>query len=134
MVRPSFTPRFARRHGFSYLVLLFAVATVTQLARVGVHVLVAAALGVRVPVHYFFLFVPLVAVLVSLPVSFNGIGVRESAGVVLFGLVGVDRAHAFSLQFMTYLVAVSVSLIGGIVVLLRRPVRRPAAAGGAGGR
>jgi hypothetical protein len=43
---------------------------------------------------------------------------------VLFGLVGVDRAHAFSLQFLTYLVAVAVSLVGGLVFLVRIPRRR----------
>ena len=38
---------------------------------------------------------PLLAVIVSLPISLNGIGVREGAGMVLFGLVGVGRAPAF---------------------------------------
>ena len=106
---------------------LLAVATVVQLARVFVHVLVARALGIPVPLIYFFLFVPLLAVIVSLPISLNGIGVREGAGIVLFGLVGLDRARAFSLQFTTYLVAVAVSLLGGLVFLLRIP-RRTAAA------
>ena len=103
---------------------LFVVAAVTQIMRVGVHVLVARALGLHVPLAYFFLFVPLLAVIVSLPISFNGIGVREGAGIVLFGLVGVDRAHAFSLQFLTYLVMVAVSLLGGLVFLVRIPQRR----------
>ena len=103
---------------------LFAVAALTQVARVGVHALVARALGLQIPAIYFFLFVPLLAVIVSLPISFNGIGVREGAGIVLFGLVGVDRAHAFSLQFLTYLVMVAVSLLGGLVFLVRIPQRR----------
>ena len=88
------------------------------------HVLVARALGLHMPAAYFFLFVPLLAVIVSLPISLNGIGVREGAGIVLFGLVGVDRATAFSLQFTTYLVAVAVSLLGGLVFLARIPRRR----------
>ncbi|OGF20980.1 MAG: hypothetical protein A2V63_07265 [Candidatus Eisenbacteria bacterium RBG_19FT_COMBO_70_11] len=67
---------------------------------------------------------PLLAVIVSLPISLNGIGVREGAGIVLFGLVGVARAHAFALQFTTYLVALAVSLLGGMVFLLRIPHRR----------
>src|SRR5207247_374090 len=71
--------------------------------------------------------VPLLAVIVSLPISFNGIGVREGAGVVLFGLVGVSRAHAFSLQFTTYLVGVAVSLLGGVTFLARLPLRRAGA-------
>jgi len=105
---------------------LIAVATLTQVLRVAVHVLVARALGVGLAAPYFFLFVPLLAVIVSLPISLNGIGVREGAGMVLFGLVGVDRSRAFSLQFTTYLVAVAVSLLGAFVVLgsmLRRSLR-----------
>lgn len=105
-------------------VRLLLVALVVQVSRIGVHVVVARALGIHVPIAYFFLFVPLLAVIVSLPISLNGIGVREGAGVVLFGLVGVDRAHAFSMQFTTYLVAVAVSLLGGLVFVARIPRRR----------
>ncbi len=103
---------------------LFAIAAAVQVMRIGVHVLVARALGLRVPLPYFFLFVPLLAVIVSLPISLNGIGVREGAGVVLFGLVGVPKSMAFTLQFTTYLVALAVSLIGGVVFLVRIPHRR----------
>jgi hypothetical protein len=91
-----------------------------------VHVLVAHALGISLPITYFLLFVPLLAVIVSVPISLNGIGVREGAGVVLFGLVGVGRAQAFSMQFTTYLVAVTVSLLGGLIFLARIPHRRSA--------
>ncbi len=108
------------------IVQMLLLATIVQLSRIGVHVLVSRALGVRVALPYFFLFVPLLAVIVSLPISLNGIGVREGAGIVLFGLVGVDRTSAFSLQFTTYLVAVAVSLLGGLVFLARIPTRRAA--------
>jgi uncharacterized protein (TIRG00374 family) len=127
-LRPHLDDLAGRLHGFRgqrrLFMQLFAVALVVQVSRIAVHVLVARALGIAVPLPYFFLFVPLLAVIVSLPISMNGIGVREGAGVVLFGLVGVGRAHAFSLQFTTYLVAVAVSLIGGLVFLVRIPRRR----------
>jgi glycosyltransferase 2 family protein len=103
---------------------LFVVAVLVQLSRIAVHVLVARALGIGTPLTYFFLFVPLLAVIVSLPISLNGIGVREGAGIILFGLVGVQRAPAFSLQFTTYLVGVAVSLIGMLIFLGRMPRRR----------
>ena len=109
------------------MVRVLSVAVVVQVARIAVHVLVARALGLSVPITYFFLFVPLLAVIVSLPISLNGIGLREGAGVVLFGLVGVGRTAAFTLQFTTYLVALAVSLIGGVVFLIRTPRRRAAA-------
>jgi len=106
------------------LLELLSVALVVQIMRIGVHILFARALGLHVDAAYFFLFVPLLAVIVSLPISLNGIGVREGAGILLFGMVGLDRASAFALQFGTYLVAVGVSLIGGLVFLARIPGRR----------
>ena len=103
---------------------LVAVALIVQVSRIAVHVLVARSLGLHIPLAYFFLFVPLLAVIVSLPISLNGIGLREGAGVVLFGLIGVGRTQAFALQFTTYLVAVAVSLLGGLIFLVRTPRRR----------
>jgi uncharacterized protein (TIRG00374 family) len=117
--------RLATFRGRRQLMLeLFLVAIVVQVLRIIVHVLFARALGLHIPITYFFLFVPLLAVIVSLPISLNGIGVREGAGILLFGLVGLDRGSAFALQFGTYLVAVGVSLIGGLVFLVRIPSRR----------
>ena len=109
------------------LVRMLVLAAFTQLARIGVHALVARALGLHVSLQYFLLFVPLLAVIVSLPISLNGLGVREGVGVLLFGLIGVDRPRAFSLQFLTYAVAVAVSLLGGLAYLVRIPQRRAAA-------
>ena len=112
------------------LLEVLAIAMVVQVARIGVHVLVARAFGLHIPLTFFFLFVPLLAVIVSLPISFNGIGVREGAGIVLFGWIGVSRTAAFSLQFTTYLVAVAVSLLGALVFLVRIPHRRAVARAG----
>jgi uncharacterized protein (TIRG00374 family) len=130
-LRPHLDDLSGRLQGFrgqrGLFLQLLSVAVVVQVARILVHSLVARALGLRIELPYFFLFVPLLAVIVSLPISFNGIGVREGAGVVLFGLVGVSRAQAFSLQFTTYLVGVAVSLLGGVAFLARLPGRRAGA-------
>lgn len=112
------------------LVEVFGIAVLTQVSRIGVHALVAQAFGLHIALTFFFLFVPLLAVIVSLPISFNGIGVREGAGIVLFGWIGVSRTAAFSLQFTTYLVAVAVSLLGALVFLVRIPHRRAVARAG----
>lgn len=127
-LKPSLDELADRLQGFRHqrrlFMELFIVALGVQVMRIGVHILVARALGLGVPATYFFLFVPLLAVIVSLPISLNGIGVREAAGIQLFGLVGLSPGGAFSLQFTTYLVAVAVSLIGGVVFLVRIPHRR----------
>ncbi len=127
-LKPSLDELAERLHGFRHqrrlFMELFIVSLVVQVMRVGVHLATARALGLSVPAAYFFLFVPLLAVIVSLPISLNGIGVREAAGIQLFGLVGLPPGSAFSLQFATYLVAVAISLIGGVVFLVRIPHRR----------
>jgi glycosyltransferase 2 family protein len=127
-IKPALDDLAARLQGFrdqrELFLRLLAVALVVQVSRIFVHVLVARGLGIHVALPYFFLLVPMLAVAVSLPISLNGIGVREGAGIVLFGLVGVGRAAAFSLQFTTYLVAVAISLLGGLVFLVRLPRRR----------
>lgn len=103
---------------------LFTVALLTQVLRIGVHILTARALGIRVETSYFFLFVPALAVIVSLPISFNGIGLREWAGALFFDLVRLSHDKAVALQSATYVVSFVVSLIGGVVFLVRIPHRR----------
>jgi len=106
------------------LPLLFRVtmmALAIQVMRVYVHYLVAKSLGINISLSYFFLFVPVLAVLTALPISINGLGVREGAGVVLFGLAGVAGHDAFSIEFITYLVGVLISLSGGVIFISRTP-------------
>lgn len=99
------------------------VALIVQVLRVLVHYEVALALGIEVPMKYYFLFIPVIAILIALPISINGIGVREGAGILFFGQVGVSQAEAFSMGFLAYLVGVAVSLIGGAMFVVRGRVQ-----------
>ncbi len=114
-------------HGFrsqgGTLLAVFAASLVVQISRILVHYLVGLALGVRVAVGYYFLFVPALAALVSLPISLNGLGIREGAGVVLFQMAGLTREQAFTVPFLTYLVSVLISLLGGLIFVSRPPRR-----------
>ncbi|MCX5800919.1 MAG: lysylphosphatidylglycerol synthase transmembrane domain-containing protein [Candidatus Eisenbacteria bacterium] len=103
------------------LVAVLSLAIGIQLLRVYVHYLVARSLGINISLSYFFLFVPVLAALSALPISINGLGVREGAGVVLFGLAHVARGPAFLIEFITYLIGVAISLTGGVIFLLRTP-------------
>jgi uncharacterized protein (TIRG00374 family) len=105
------------------LAAAFVASTLVQISRIYVHYLVGLALGVRISVAYYFLFVPVLAALISLPISLNGIGVREGAAVVLFQLAGLTREQAFSIPFLTYVVSVLISLLGGLIFISRTPRR-----------
>lgn len=105
------------------LLAAFLASTVVQVSRIYVHYLVGLSLGVRIAAGYYFIFVPMLAALVSLPISFNGLGIREGASVVLFQLAGLTREQAFTVPFLTYLVSVVISLLGGLIFISRPPRR-----------
>lgn len=74
-------------------------------------------LGLNVPIAYYAVLGPMVSLLMLLPISVNGMGVRE-AGIVLFLLpLGVDETTSLSLAFLWFSVGATVCLIGGIVYL-----------------
>jgi uncharacterized protein (TIRG00374 family) len=77
--------------------------------------LVALGLGINVSPWYFFIFVPIIAFLLTLPVSFSGLGVREGGYILLFGQAGVSSSLAFALSLCVYATAVATGLVGGLL-------------------
>jgi len=73
------------------------------------------ALGLDIPIYYFFIFIPIAEILVFLPVTIQGFGVREGTYVTLFSSIGVGAAQAFSLGFSNQLVKLIGNIIGGVV-------------------
>jgi uncharacterized membrane protein YbhN (UPF0104 family) len=76
---------------------------------------VSEALGLGIGLFYFMLFNPLIAFVLLVPLSVNGIGLKEAAFVFFLGLVGVPQASAFSLSIIFHFIIVLSSLPGGFV-------------------
>jgi uncharacterized membrane protein YbhN (UPF0104 family) len=72
----------------------------------------SVALGLEVPLTWYCLAVPLVTLLTLLPISLNGMGLREVGYVVLLRPAGVDAAHAVTLAFLGFAVTLVSSLAG----------------------
>ena len=114
---------------------LMLLSLVIQSMRVATHILVALALGVHVDLvvaGLFFVFVPLLSLAMIPPITINGLGIREGLGIILFARAGIGATDAFAVEFLTYLVAVSISLVGLVFFLWRRSDRatgRPRSAG-----
>jgi uncharacterized protein (TIRG00374 family) len=81
--------------------------------------LVGLALGADVSPLYFFIFVPIVSLVTMIPISLNGLGVRELSYVTLFSQAGVTEQVAFSIALSIYAFSVIAGLIGGGLYLLR---------------
>ncbi len=101
----------ARAYGFSLLL---------SVALIGMNFSIGTALGARVAPEHYLVFVPLASIVLILPISFAGLGVRESAYVYLFGQVGVAQEVALGLSLLVYFIGNAIpGLLGGIVYLWR---------------
>jgi uncharacterized membrane protein YbhN (UPF0104 family) len=88
---------------------------------------IARALAVDVPFYLFFLFVPIIAIINTLPISFNGLGMREGVYQFLFVPAGVSSAGAIAMSLAFYFLRVAAGLIGGLLYAVKS-VRRLARA------
>ncbi len=85
---------------------------------------IARALKIPIPLSACFLVIPLCSLLQTVPISFNGWGIRESVFILYFGQLGLpqESALAFSLVGASLIVLLSLS---GAVVWTSRGVGGP---------
>ncbi len=79
----------------------------------------ARALALDVPLAAVAVFVPLVSLAGMVPVSVNGLGVREALYILLFGRIGVPVETAVSLALLYLAVTFLASLPGGLAYLMQ---------------
>jgi uncharacterized protein (TIRG00374 family) len=101
-------------------VKVFILSSVIQFLRISVHWFVAHSIGFDIPFVYFLVFVPLIALIASLPLSFGGLGVREGLGQLLFAAAGFSGTLAVATQFLASIVGIAVSLLGGLIFIFQR--------------
>jgi uncharacterized membrane protein YbhN (UPF0104 family) len=97
-----------------------ALSLLVQVANVVLVWLVGRALGLAVAPAYYAVMVPLVALLTMLPLSVNGMGLREAGYVVLLAPVGVGAPEAVALSFLSFAVVTAASLAGVLFYLFGR--------------
>jgi uncharacterized protein (TIRG00374 family) len=84
-----------------------------------VQIVVAHALGIDLPFAVFALFVPLIALVNLLPITFNGLGLREGTYQFLFMPIGVSGAEAIAMSLAFYFLRFSAGLVGGLLYAAR---------------
>lgn len=107
-------------HQLPLIVSVAFLSLVIQALRVSTHIFAAASLGILTSdnIVFFFIFVPLIALFMIIPLPF---GIRETIGGSLFSLTGIPVQKAFIMQFMATFLGVLGSLWGGIEFLLNVP-------------
>lgn len=97
------------------MTVAFVGAFFMQVGRILYVYVVSLALGLEVDLAVFCLFVPVIMVLLMIPVSISGIGVREGGYVFLFGYAGLSTAQAMSLSICGFALSLVYVLLGGLV-------------------
>jgi len=108
-------------HDFHILLSVGLLSVFIQFLRIGVHIMVAQSLGLLTAqnFHYFFIFVPIIAMLMTLPLPF---GVREAFGGTLFALAGFQQDASYVMGFLASLVGLAASCTGGLFYIIDRTV------------
>ncbi len=95
-----------------------------QCVVVGHYYLAGLALGIDVPLGAYVFIVPLATVVTALPISINGIGVREGILGYLLGLYSVDPSTSLVFAWVLYAMLLGQGLLGGVVFALLKAWRR----------
>lgn len=98
-------------------VLIIKICFVSIFIQVGVILSFAAmgySLGINISLWYYFLFIPVTTVVVMLPLSVSGIGVREGIMVLMFSFGGVESEPVVVMSLMWFAGLTLVSMIGGV--------------------
>lgn len=82
--------------------------------------MIAHGLGVTLPLSVWCAVVPLVMLAMVIPVSINGVGVREGGMAMLLAPQGIPSEQAVAIALLWFLATIISGLIGGILFLLDR--------------
>lgn len=119
LIRDLLEEAFLNRHGKEDMVMLAKVGMISfviQTLRIGVNITAALALGLFSfsVLHYFFVIIPVIALMMIVPMPF---GVRETVGGVLFGMAGFSVDQSVIMLFLATIVSITASLAGGVFFL-----------------
>lgn len=113
------------------LAIITIISVVFHCTQILLHAVMANAVGATIPLATLFVVIPLVNIASSLPISWNGLGVRENSYIYFLtaapALVTVEQATALGALWL--LAVTATSAIGGIVALVSGDLKllKPAA-------
>jgi uncharacterized protein (TIRG00374 family) len=95
-----------------------ALSLVVQAANVIMLWLLGVAIAAPVPFSYYWVLVPMISLITLLPISLNGMGVREGGMILFLAPLGVSQTTAMSMAFLWFSVFTAASVMGAAVYLL----------------
>jgi glycosyltransferase 2 family protein len=113
-----------RVHGRTLLAVSL-ITTAAQLSRIVAIWASARAVGIDLPVLPYIVLGPLLFLVMLVPFTINGLGVREAFFVSFLGKLGVNADDAFACGFIFFVMTILLALPGLIVILWEGARRTP---------
>ncbi|MEW6068902.1 MAG: lysylphosphatidylglycerol synthase transmembrane domain-containing protein [Nitrospirota bacterium] len=100
------------------LINTLALSVIVQVSGIAAVYILAIGIGQHIPLFTFMLFLPLIILFSTLPISVSGIGVREGAFIIFFGLVGVDPDVATAIS-LAWFISITAGSLWGLFEYIR---------------
>jgi len=107
-----------RKHR-SILLTVFLLSLLIQLCRILIYFSASLAFNKYLPIEYYFAFVPVMLIVIMLPISLAGVGVREGAFVYFFSKVGMTTVTAFAISSLVSILVLAALIPGGVLYAVK---------------
>jgi uncharacterized membrane protein YbhN (UPF0104 family) len=111
-----------RRH-WRALLIAAALSLAVHLIQAWMHTVMGRALGMELPFSFSLIVYPLVGTFAAIPITLNGLGLREGGYIFLLAVIGIGSEQGIAFGILLFLIVVLDSLIGGLLFLLQRAPR-----------
>ena len=95
-------------------------SVVVHLIQAWMHVAMGRALDLDLPFSFCIIVYPLVGTFAAIPISVNGLGLREGGYVFLLAVIGIGTEKGVAFGILLFLIVALDSLLGGLLFLLQK--------------
>lgn len=99
------------------LLIAFVITFFVNITRVMIFYVIGLAFNISIPIIYYFIFIPILTVVIMIPISIGGLGVGEGAFITFFSLVGISINDSIIIALTNTLTNTLFTLIGGLALI-----------------
>ncbi len=105
------------------LIKTMLVSLFIQLINIAAHYMFAIALNINISFSDLALLYSVSAVIISIPISINGIGVREGVFIYAFSFWKIPSESALAFSFLSFTSTIVLSIIGGSIFVIENIIK-----------